>query len=214
MRVKPDRNEVVTLAAAAVVTKGDIVIEEAEKGQIAAFLEKYSEAAGGFEEVNGALRFFYQEPLRAVSVETSPHPGFMTDWQGPWTIMMTQARGESVVHERVFENRLGYPGELRKMGGRIDLLNPDVANPKETYNFNLSDDKPGFFHAARINGPVPLHNGVVTMSDIRAGATLVLAALAALGESTILGVEKLDRGYEQLEVRLKALGADITRLEI
>jgi hypothetical protein len=214
MRVKPDRNEIVTLAVAAIATGGDIFVKEATEDVLEAFLSPFSEAGGGYEVREDGIRFFYKGPLKAVSVATAPHPGFMTDWQGPWSIMMSLSEGESVIHETVFENRFGYVKELKKMGAKITLFNPKVENPVQTYNFNLSDDHPDFFHAARIQGPVTLHNAVVTISDIRAGATLVLASLAARGVSTILGIEKLDRGYEQLELRLGKLGATIERLEV
>lgn len=214
MRVKPDRNEVVTLAVAAIVTKGNIFVKDASEDVLQAFLTPLASAGGGFEVKDDGIRFYYKGPLKAVSVTTAPHPGFMTDWQGPWSLMMSFATGESVIHETVFENRFGYVKELKKMGAKITLFNPKISDPVATYNFNLSDDHPDFFHAARVYGPVTLHNGVVTISDIRAGATLVLASLAARGESTVLGIEKLDRGYEQLELRLGKLGAKIERLEV
>ncbi len=136
----------------------------------------------------------------------------MTDWQGPWTVLMTKAYGESIIHETIYENRFGYIEELKKMGARIELFNPVVKDPKAFYNFNQSDDSKEFHHAAKITGPVKLHNGVVTISDLRAGATLVLAALAATGTSIIFGVEHVDRGYEEFEKRLKGLGAIIQRV--
>jgi UDP-N-acetylglucosamine 1-carboxyvinyltransferase len=212
--VKPDRNEVVTLAVAAIVTKGDIFVQGALQEQLEAFLPEFQRAGGGVEIREDGIRFFATGSLNAVSVMTLPHPGFMTDWQAPWAVMMTQAVGESVIHETVFENRFGYVRELHKMGAKIELFNPEVINPKEMYNFNLADDHPDFFHAARIAGPVKLHNAVVTISDLRAGAALVLASLAAEGTSTVLGIEKLDRGYEQLEVRLRHLGASIERTQL
>lgn len=97
------------------------------------------------------------------------------------------------------------------MGANIKLYNPQVANPEEVYNFNIQDDEKKFFHAAKISGPTALHNGILTISDLRAGATLVLAALAASGESVLFGVEHLDRGYEKFEKRLQSLGANIKR---
>jgi len=99
------------------------------------------------------------------------------------------------------------------MGANITLFNPEVKNPEEVYNFNLSDNNSSYFHAIRIQGPASLHNGVVNVSDLRAGATLVLAALSAARESVIFGVEHLDRGYEKLEERLGMLGADIKRIK-
>ena len=135
----------------------------------------------------------------------------MTDWQGPWAVLMTQAQGESIIHETVFEFRFSYCSELKKMGAKIDLFNPEVSDPKSFYNFNPDDDKPEHRHAAKISGGTTLHNAVVRIADLRAGATLVLAALSAKGESVILEVEHLDRGYEKFDERLIALGADIVR---
>ena len=126
---------------------------------------------------------------------------------------MTQAKGKAVIHETVYENRFGYVEELKKMGADITLFNPDIQNPEIVYNFNLSDNDPSYYHAIRITGKTALHNGVVNVSDLRAGATLVLAALSARGKSIIFGVEHLDRGYEKLEERLRMLGADIKRVK-
>ena len=113
----------------------------------------------------------------------------------------------------VYENRFNYVYQLRKMGAKIDLFNPRIKNSQKFYNFNLEDNKPEYKHAAKIYGPVSLHNAAINISDLRAGATLVLASLAANGESIIFGVEHLDRGYEQFEKRLKNLGANIKRVK-
>lgn len=94
----------------------------------------------------------------------------------------------------------------------MKLFNPPVENKEEMYNFNLEDDQPEFKHAVKIIGPTKLHNAVMTTLDIRAGAAIVLAALAAKGSSTIFGIEKLERGYERFDERLRALGADIQLL--
>ncbi len=211
-RVGADRNEVVTLAAAAILTKGDIFINDIDEIDLTTFLNKMEDIGAGVEKKNKGIRFFYKGEITATDVETSPYPGFMTDWQAPWAILMTQAKGESIIHERVYESRFGYVGELQKMGAEIELFNPEVKNPHEYYNFNIEDDKKSNKHAARIKGPVSLHNGVVTITDLRAGATLVLAALAATGESVILEVHHLDRGYEKFENRLNSIGADIRRV--
>lgn len=211
--VKIDRNEVVTFAVAAVITEGDVMVKKAEKTGIAAFIDALKKAGGGVEEQKNGIRFYYKGALSSVDVTTAPYPGFMTDWQGPWAVLMTKAKGTSIVHEAVYENRFGYISELKKMGAHIELFNPKVLNPKEFYNFNIADDKEEYFHAVRIVGPTNLHNGVLTISDIRAGATLVLAALASNGQSVIFGIERLDRGYERFDERLRALGADIKRIE-
>ncbi len=210
--IAPDRNEIVTFAIAALITKGDITVTGGKKEQLMQFLEKYRQAGGGYEEKGTDLRFFYQGELKATSVTTSFYPGFMTDWQGPWAVLMTQAAGVSIIHETVYENRFSYVPQLLKMGAKIELFNPQVKNPKETYNFNLSDNKSSYFHGATVTGSVQLHNAVVNISDLRAGATLVLASLCARGESVVFGIEHLDRGYEHFEKRLKSLGADIKRI--
>jgi UDP-N-acetylglucosamine 1-carboxyvinyltransferase len=173
------------------------------------FLEKLEEVGGGIEEKEDGMRFFYKGPLKATHIVTKPYPGFMTDWQAPWAILMTQAEGESIIHETVFENRFSYVKELKKMGAKITLFNPPIENPKEFYNFNPDDDDPEFFHAIKITGPSQLHNAIVSISDLRAGATLVIAALAATGESVIHGTAHVMRGYEQFDERLRSLGANI-----
>lgn len=210
--IGPDRNEIVTIAIAAVITKGDILVENAHKANLDSFLPVFSKAGGGYDIKEAGIRFFYKHPIQPVDVITAPAPGFMTDWQGPWVILMTQASGLAVVHETVYENRFGYVYSLRKMGAAIQLFNPEVEKPEGFYNFNLRDDQ-GYFHAVKITGPVNLHNAVVEISDLRAGATLVLAALAAEGTSTIYGLEHLDRGYETFEERLRQLGASIQRIK-
>ena len=210
-KINPDRNEVVTFAVAAIITKGDVFIKNIQRRGLEEFLEALDKVGGGYEEKNGGIRFFYKNELEATDIATSIYPGFMTDWQGPWAVLMTTARGTSIIHETIYENRFNYVSELKKMGAHIDLFNPKVEDPEQFYNFNISDDN-NYFHAEKISGPVSLHNAVVSVSDLRAGATLVLAALAANGESVIFGLEHLDRGYEQFDKRLKALGADIKRV--
>lgn len=210
--INPDRNEIVTLAVAAIITEGDIFIKDVKTQNLRTFLKKLKAAGAGFEEKKGGIRFYYQGDLSSTDVVTSAYPGFMTDWQGPWAILMAKAKGSSTIHETVYENRLGYVEELRKMGARVELFNPKVKNSKEFYNFNLTDNKTEYFHAAKIFGPAKLHNGVVNILDLRAGATLVLAALAAEGQSIIFGIEHLDRGYEDFDKRLRYLGADIKRV--
>lgn len=209
--IGPDRNEIITFAIAALITGGDILVKDADKADLKDFLDKLELVGGGFEKGKEGIRFFSKGRINATDIKTSYYPGFMTDWQGPWAVLMTQVKGSSILHETVYENRFGYVGELDKMGARIDLFNPKVENPKDFYNFNIEDDKKDYKHALRIHGPVDLHNAVVDITDLRAGATLVLAALAAKGESVIFGVEHLDRGYEEFEKRLQKLGADIRR---
>ncbi len=209
--ISPDRNEIVTFAIAALVTKGDIFVENVKNVNLEAFLQKLQSVGGEYESKGEGIRFFFRNTLKATDVATAIYPGFMTDWQAPWAVLMTQADGVSTVHETVFENKMGYVKDLKKMGAQMELYNPEVGNREHLYNFNLEDDSPEYFHAVRITGPTQLHNAILTTLDIRAGAAVVLAALAARGTSTIFGVEKLDRGYERFEQRLTNLGADIVR---
>ncbi|TMB54559.1 MAG: UDP-N-acetylglucosamine 1-carboxyvinyltransferase, partial [Chloroflexi bacterium] len=132
------------------------------------------------------------DSYRPADVETQPYPGFATDLQAPMAVLMTQADGDSSIHETIYEDRLDYTMELVKMGAVIEVV----------------DER-----HARIAGPTPLHGREVQIQDLRAGATLVLAALAAAETSVISGVEHVDRGYEQIESKLLALGAQITRID-
>lgn len=211
-RVMFDRNEAVTFACAALSTKGEVFVKNAQKRDLTAFLEKLKEIRAGFEIEDFGIRFFYQRPLKGAKVITRPHPGFMTDWQPLWTVLMTQAKGESIVHETIFENRFGYVCYLQKVGARIKPFNPKVKNPKRFYNFNLEDDRPDYFHAIRIFGPTPLRGAKIEIPDIRAGATLILAALTAKGKTVLTDIDHIDRGYENLDGRLRKLGAKIERI--
>lgn len=211
--VMPDRNEAVTFGIAALATQGDIFVERARPEHLQAFLEKVKECGGGYQVMPQGIRFWRNNELQATEVSAIPYPGFMTDWQALWTVLMTQAKGKSIVLETIFENRFGYVTDLIKMGAKIELFNPQVKNPKKFYNFNWEDNRPEYFHAARVFGPTPLKGGRLTISDIRAGATLILAALLAHGRTELTGVEHLDRGYEEFDSRLRKLGARIKRTE-
>ncbi len=208
----PDRNEAVSFAVAALATKGDVLIQNARADHLTAFLEKVSQAGGGCKEESDGIRFFHQKPLKAVNIVTRPHPGFMTDWQPLWTTLMTQAEGESQVVETIHNFRFHYVSDLKKMGAQITLYNPKPKNPEKFYNFNLKDDKKKFHHAAKVLGPTPLKPIKTQVSDIRSGATLVLAALIAKGASVLTDVFHIDRGYEHLDLKLKKLCANIRRV--
>jgi UDP-N-acetylglucosamine 1-carboxyvinyltransferase len=210
--IMPDRNEEVTLAIAAALTGGKIQVTNSTHETLSAFLEAFRQAGGKADLTRGGMTYSSGGSLRAVDVTTKPHPGFMTDWQAPWAVLMTQATGTSTIHETVFESRFSYVSELRKMGADITFYDPEVVNPEVFYNYNWSDRIPGYHQGIRIVGPTKLHNAVVEIADLRAGATLVLAALAAIGESFVHGIEHLDRGYEAFETRLTGLGAKIKRV--
>jgi len=212
----PDRNEVVTFATAAYVTKGDITIQNARAEHLATFLKKLDQVGAKWEANKVGLRFFGEGVYRAVDVETAPHPGFMTDWQPLWTLLATQFSGKSIIHETVFEDKFKFVSELVKMGAHIELFNPTVEDPENFYNFNWEDNKPEFRHAALVYGPTKLHEAVLQMMDIRAGAAVLIAALGTenKNKSVIYNIEQLDRGYEKMEERLGSLGANIKRVAI
>src|SRR3990167_5125408 len=212
-RIPPDRNEIVTFAIAAIITKGDIFIKNINRKGLEEFLERLKIAGGGIEEKKEGIRFFYIDGINPTNITTSFYPGFMTDWQGPWLILMTQGEGASIIHETVYENRFGYVEELRKMGAKVELFNPIIKNPEKLYNFNFEDNREEYKHAAKIYGPSNLHNAAINISDLRAGATLLLSALFANGESVVFGVEHLDRGYEDFDRRIKKLGGNIKRIK-
>jgi len=211
--IMPDRNEEVTFAVAAVASTGDITVHNSRREYLSAFLDCLTKAGGGYEEIDATTtRYFYKGPLLAVDVTTAIYPGFMTDWQAPWALLMTQAKGEAIVHETVFENRFTYVEELKKMGARIVYFDPNVKNPESFYNFNWADRPVGTHQAIRISGPTNLHNAVLSVNDLRAGATLLLAAIIGSGKSYLYGIEQIDRGYEHIEKRLTTLGAHIERV--
>jgi len=208
--IMPDRNEEVTFAIAAIMTGGDILIKNSSRGNLDAFLSKL---VGHYQPVDDTTtRYFSDGQIQATDIVTGPHPGFMTDWQAPWAVLMTQARGTSTIHETVFESRFSYVSQLLKMGAHIDFFDPKVEDPETFYNFNWADRVTGYHQGITITGPTALHNAVLEIDDLRAGATLILAALVAPGESVIHGIEQVDRGYEKIEERLTALGAHIKRV--
>ncbi len=210
-KLLPDRNEAVSYACAAIATKGDIIIENANADHLRAFLDKLQEIGAGYTVDTYGIRFYYKGELRATDVTTEIHPGFMTDWQPLWATLCTQCAGTSTIHETIMPKRFQYVEALNKMGAKITQFNPDVTNPQEVYNFDLENDEPGNQHAIKIEGPTPLQAGEFEVVDLRHGATLITAALIANGTSVITGVEHVDRGYEALDKRLRIMGARIER---
>ncbi len=210
-QVMPDRNEAVSYATMAIVTKGDIIVEGAIPHDLTAFLNKLDEIGGKYEIGNYGIRFFYDAPLKPSDLTTAPEPGFMTDWQPLWTTMMTQAEGESRVIEAVTQHRLAFTEQLNKMGAKIKYFDPEPKNPQEFYEFNYPETV-SYPHAVSISGPTPLKGTSMVVPDLRGGATLVMAAIMAKGESVIDNIELIDRGYEKFDERLRNLSANIQRL--
>jgi len=210
-RVMPDRNEAVSYAVAALVTKGDIVLENASKKDLKDFLEKLEKVGAKFKINSFGIRFWYEKRLKATNIETSPAPGFMTDWQPLWTVLMTQAQGTSNIIERVHNNRFQFVEQLNRMGANIKFYNPNIKKLKNYYEFDNPEKDPNF-HAIKVKGPVLLKGKNLRVTDLRAGATFVIAALAANGTSVLSNIEHIDRGYENLDGRLIEMGAKIKRI--
>ncbi|MFT4285762.1 MAG: UDP-N-acetylglucosamine 1-carboxyvinyltransferase, partial [Protaetiibacter sp.] len=199
-----DRNEVASWASAALATDGDVFVAGAQQQEMMTFLNVFRKAGGGFDIQEDGIRFFRAGELKPVVVETDVHPGFMTDWQQPLIVALTQAAGTSMVRETVYENRLGFTSALIEMGADIvvhekGLDSPDWRVPKRPLE-----------QVAVINGPTPLHGADVLVPDLRGGFSYLIAALTAEGSSTVSNVGIIARGYERFVVKLEQLGADFT----
>jgi UDP-N-acetylglucosamine 1-carboxyvinyltransferase len=192
----PDRIEAGTFVVAAAVTRGHLTLEGAPCDHLGAFLDMLRETGLAVECHDDTIEIDATgiEPgaLRPCAVETAPYPGLATDLQPPSCVLLTQADGRSTVHETIFEDRLEWLGELRRMGARVNTLDA---------------------HHASIDGPAKLCAAEVEIGDLRAGASLILAALAAEGMSTIHGAHHVHRGYENIERKFLDVGARIERLD-
>lgn len=188
--IMPDRLEAGTLLLAAAVTGGEISLPDAPAASMEVFLEKLSEMGHSVSVGADGIGIFFKATKnpRAVSFKTMPYPGFPTDLQAPMMVAQCLASGESVICETVLENRMLHVRELQKMGAQITLENNMVAV---------------------IKGVDELYGASVIATDIRASAALVIAALAAKGQTQITGLHHLRRGYQGLEEKLRALGAKI-----
>ena len=158
---------------------------------LVSFVAKLRQTGVEIETAPDGIRVKANGPLKATSIQALPYPGFATDLQAPVAALLTQAEGISYVHERVFENRLGYVSELRRMGA--DVVNAGA-------------------NTAIITGPRPLIGAPVRALDVRAGAACILAGLVAQGKTEIMDIYHIDRGYERIDEKLKALGANIERV--
>lgn len=202
-----DRNEAVSLAIAAYLTHGDIRVLGADQGALLTFLNTLYRVGLDFQVDNEGIRFFGGSgPIKPIALETDVHPGFMTDWQQPFTVLLTQAHGMSVIHETIYEDRFGYTTDLNSMGADTSLYTKCLGE------LNCRFRERNFKHSCIIRGPTPLHARELTMPDVRAGASYILAALCAEGVSQVRGIEHIERGYDNLAAKLRTLGARITRV--
>lgn len=199
----PDRLEAASWACAAVTTNGRIFVRNARQIDMMTFLNKCRQLGGDFLVREDGIEFWRGGELRSIPIETDVHPGFMTDWQQPFVIALTQARGVSVVHETVYEERFGYVDALNKMGAQIQLYRECLGSRKCRFG------QRNYLHSAVVVGPTPLHGERIHIPDLRAGFSYVIAALAAEGVSTLENVSLIGRGYENIYAKLRALGAEL-----
>ena len=198
-----DRNEVASWASAALATRGDIFVKGARQTELMTFLNVFRKVGGAFDITDEGIRFYHPGcELRPVTIETDVHPGFMTDWQQPLIVALTQASGVSVVHETVYEDRFGFTDALNEMGANIKVhKNGLPGSPRRVARRD-------FEQAAVITGPTRLHGAHIRVPDLRGGFSHLIAALSAEGQSTISNVGIISRGYEHFIDKLAALGAD------
>jgi len=187
--VIPDRIECGTYMIAAAMTKGSLLLQHASASHLSALIEKMEQAGIEIDAKDTTIRVKGPAKIRPVSLETAVHPGFPTDLQAQWIALMAISSGVAQVTEQVFENRFMHLPELQRMGADIQTKG----------------------NTATIRGVESLSGAEVMVSDLRAGAALVLAGLVAKGTTVIHRVYHLDRGYEHLEQKLSAVGANITR---
>jgi UDP-N-acetylglucosamine 1-carboxyvinyltransferase len=184
-----DRIEGGTYLIGAAMTRGDVVLEGANPADLAPLLDKLAEVGATVETGPDGIRVRSDGDLKAADLETAPHPGFPTDLQAQYMALMTQAHGVAVIRETIFENRFQHAPELMRMGADIRMDGG----------------------SARVHGSTPLTGAGVMATDLRASACLVLAGVAAEGETVVDRIYHLERGYEHMELKLQSLGARVAR---
>ena len=191
MELIPDRIEAGTFAILGALAGGKIKIKNCVPDHVRALLVHMEKAGVKIEEKKNELVVWGAKKLKPVNIATHEYPGFATDIQPPFTLLMTQAKGSSLIHDSIFESRLMFTDALNLMGAHIAMNDP---------------------HRATVNGLTKLTGRKITSPDLRAGITLVLAGLIANGKTKIENIYQIDRGYEKIEERLQKLGADIKRI--
>jgi UDP-N-acetylglucosamine 1-carboxyvinyltransferase len=190
-KISPDLIEATTFFVALVITKGEGKIKNINPNHLTIFFRKMKEIGVNFEVKNKEIIIKKSKDLKSTKIQVLPYPGFLTDLQPMVSVLLTQAKGKSLIHEPLYENRFQHLHELRKMGADIEITDP---------------------HRALIFGKTELIGNKIISNDIRSGAALVLAGLAAKGESIVEGIEQIERGYEKFEEKLKKLGAKIEKI--
>jgi len=198
-----DRNEAASWASAALATGGNILVLGARQQELMTFLNVFRKVGGAFDVREEGIRFWHPGgELRPVEVETDVHPGFMTDWQQPLVVALTQAHGRSLVHETVYENRFGFTEALNAMGASITVVPGGLPTPTRRVPRRPLEQ------SAVIEGPTPLHGADIEIPDLRGGFSHLIAALTARGRSRVSNLGLIGRGYERFIDKLTDLGAE------
>jgi UDP-N-acetylglucosamine 1-carboxyvinyltransferase len=190
IKIIPDRIEAGTFVIMAAATNSEITITECIPEHFAILLNIFSKIGIKYQKGRNFIKIFKNNGFPSQSIKTHEYPGFPTDLQSPYTLLMTQANGSAIIHETIWDRRLLFTDLLAQMGANIITCDP---------------------HRVVVNGPTKLFGKNLTSPDLRAGITMILAGLIAQGKTQIENIYQIDRGYENIDERLKELGADIVR---
>ncbi len=205
-RCVPDRNECASWACAAIASDGDVTVKGADQFALLALLDRLREMGGEYEILQDGMRFFRStDRLRGISVDTHYHPGFMSDWQPPLAVALTQAQGQSIIHETVYEDRFRYVDGLVEMGAQVTVRTECLGAEPCRYRGG------SYRHSCVIHGPTAFRAGHLTMPDLRGGFAYAMAAMLADGTSRLLGVEHIARGYAEFTGKAAELGVNIVQ---
>ncbi|TDD38825.1 UDP-N-acetylglucosamine 1-carboxyvinyltransferase [Actinomadura sp. KC06] len=199
-RLAGDRIEAFSYLVAGLVTRGEVRVHGCPQDRLVTAITTLTRMGAEFEITDEWIMASAPDGLRPAAVQTDTHPGFATDWQTPLMVLFTQADGMSVLHETVYENRLAYVPALQSMGAEIEVYDTCLGGPACRYHDTAA------LHSAVVRGVSKLRGGDVTMPDIRAGFSAVLAAAVAEGPSTLRGVHHIERGYHRPVEQFRALG--------
>ncbi|RKS67764.1 UDP-N-acetylglucosamine 1-carboxyvinyltransferase [Actinomadura pelletieri DSM 43383] len=202
-RLGGDRIEAFSYLVAGLVTRGEVRVHGCPQDRLVTAITTLTRMGARFEITDEWIMASAPDGLTPAAVQTDTHPGFATDWQTPLMVLFTQADGMSVLHETVYENRLAYVPALQSMGAEIEVYDTCLGGPACRYHDTAA------LHSAVVRGVSKLRGGDVTMPDIRAGFSAVLAAAVAEGPSTLRGVHHIERGYHRPVEQFQALGLSL-----
>src|SRR5690606_26439462 len=207
-RLQGDRLEACSYLVAGLMTGGQVRVAGCSQDRLVTAIDTLQKMGARFEITDDHISAHAADGLRPVAVQTDTHPGFMTDWQPPLIVLMTQADGMSVIHETVYEDRLGYVRELTAMGAEVELFDTCLGGPACRFHDTNA------LHSAVVRGVSKLRGAEVTIPDVRAGFSSVIAAAVADGPSTLYGIHHLERGYNRPFETLESLGLKLERVPV